>query len=389
MKFAVIGGCGHVGLPLSLLLSKNGHYVSAIDTSEEKVNTVNSGQMPFLEPGFDEILINVLENKSFSATLDLSEVRKSDFIVIVIGTNLDEYMNPEPDLVFSLVKDLIPYLDENKKIILRSTIFPGLTNKIENYLKEFFPKIQIAFCPERIAEGKAMQELTTLPQIIGCRDDSTFNNFKKVFDVLGIESIKSSPEEAELAKLFTNSWRYLKFAISNQFYMMATDFGVNYKNVRDIIINDYPRAHDLPIAGFAAGPCLLKDTLQLGAFNNNNFTIGQAATLVNEGLPYYLVNRISKTNNLENLTVGILGMAFKAESDDTRASLSYKLRKILEFKCKKVLCHDPFVKDNSFFDLDYVINNSDILIIATPHRVYEDIKTKKLIINLWDNQLIN
>jgi UDP-N-acetyl-D-mannosaminuronic acid dehydrogenase len=388
MKFAVIGGCGHVGLPLSLVLAKNGHEVFAIDSLQEKVDLVNSGQMPFFEDGFDTILVNTLKDNTFAATSSLSEVKNSEFIIVVIGTNLDEYMNPEPDLIFDLVNDLIPFLDETKKVILRSTIFPGLTKKIENLLKEKIPNIKVAFCPERIAEGKALQELTTLPQIIGCRDEETFYIFKKVFDILGVKSIKSTPEEAELAKLFTNSWRYLKFAITNQFFMMANDFEVDYSNVRRLIVEDYPRAQDLPMAGFAAGPCLLKDTMQLGAFSDNNFTMGQAAMLINEGLPNYLVNKLSVNRNLENLSIGILGMAFKAESDDPRASLSYKLKKILEFNCRKVLCHDPYIKDERFSNLEYVIENSDLLIMATPHSVYKNIKTPKPLINIWENKFI-
>ena len=149
------------------------------------------------------------------------------------------------------------------------------------------------------------------------------------------------PEEAELAKLFTNTWRYIKFAAANQFYMIANDRGVDFEKVRKGLTQDYPRASDMPGAGFAAGPCLFKDTMQLAAFSDNMFGLGHSAMLVNEGLPLYIVSRLEKRFDLANLTVGILGMSFKAESDDIRSSLSYKLRRVLKFKAKAVLCDRP------------------------------------------------
>ena len=151
------------------------------------------------------------------------------------------------------------------------------------------------------------------------------------------------PEEAELAKLFTNSYRYIKFAAANQLYMMANDFGLDYERIRRAVIEDYPRAADLPGPGFAAGPCLLKDTMQLAAFNNNNFALGQASMQINEGLPLYLVSRMAARYDLDSMTVGILGMAFKGESDDNRSSLSYKLKRVLKVRAAEVLTTDPYV----------------------------------------------
>ena len=166
---------------------------------------------------------------------------------------------------------------------------------------------------------------------------------RKLFEVLVNETVELLPEEAELAKLFTNAYRYLKFALANQLYMMANDFGLDYERIRQGVIHNYPRAADLPAAGFAAGPCLLKDTMQLAAFNNNNFVLGHAAMMVNEGLPLYMVDRLSRRYDLSTMTIGILGMAFKGDSDDIRSSLAYKLKRILRFKAAGVLCADPYV----------------------------------------------
>ena len=201
--------------------------------------------------------------------------------------------------------------------------------------------VDVAFCPERIAEGKAMTELYTLPQIVAARTDKARDRSETLFRNLTSEVVHLEPEEAELAKLFTNVWRYIKFATANQLYMMANDFGLDYERIRSALAYEYPRASDLPGAGFAAGPCLFKDTMQLAAFNNNNFHLGQASMMINEGLPLYVVSRLEQQYDLSSLTVGILGMSFKAESDDIRSSLSYKLKRILRFKAKSVLTHDP------------------------------------------------
>jgi UDP-N-acetyl-D-mannosaminuronic acid dehydrogenase len=245
--------------------------------------------------------------------------------------------------------------------------------------------VSVAFCPERIVEGAAMKELLELPQIIGSRDDATYNKAKLVFDRLGVKSFKTSPEEAELAKLFTNTWRYIKFAAANQFWMMANSSGVEYENVRQAIRFDYPRASDLPGAGFAAGPCLFKDTMQLAAFSGNHFPLGNAAMLVNEGQPDYVVEKIKEKYDLSSMTVGILGMAFKGESDDPRSSLAYKLKRILSFNCVEVLTSDPYVKDDkSLINEDIVLAKSDLLIIAAPHNRYRDLITEKPIVDIWN-----
>jgi UDP-N-acetyl-D-mannosaminuronic acid dehydrogenase len=195
------------------------------------------------------------------------------------------------------------------------------------------------------------------------------------------------PEEAELAKLFTNTWRYIKFAAANQFYMMANDRGLDFERIRQGIALDYPRAADLPGAGFAAGPCLLKDTMQLAAFSDNTFALGHSAMLVNEGLPLYLVSRLEESMPLSELTVGILGMAFKAGSDDIRSSLAYKLRRVLRFKAAEVLVTDPLVRietEPSLLPLDEVLERSDVLIIAAPHREYADLDPSIPVIDVWN-----
>jgi UDP-N-acetyl-D-mannosaminuronic acid dehydrogenase len=387
MSFArdvvVVGGCGHVGLPLGLAFAERGLSVVLYDTNREVVDEVAAGRMPFMEAGAQAALERAL-GTHLTVSNDPSVVSSAEHAVIVIGTPVDEHLNPNPNAVSSAIAELLPYLADGQLLVLRSTLYPGTTALVEATVAQSGKRLDVSFCPERIAEGKAMAELFELPQIVSGRTKTVLDRAAKLFSTLSPQMVEMEPEEAELAKLFTNTWRYIKFATANQLFMMATDFGLDYERIRQGLRLDYPRAADLPGAGFAAGPCLLKDTMQLAAFNNNNFVLGHAAMLINEGLPLYVVSRLETRYQLMDMTIGILGMAFKAESDDIRSSLSYKLRRILRFKAAEVICHDPFVRvDPSLVPLDEVLERSDLLILAVPHRCYDELQTDLPVVNIW------
>jgi UDP-N-acetyl-D-mannosaminuronic acid dehydrogenase len=305
-------------------------------------------------------------------------------VIMVIGTPIDEFMNPSMRLFERVVDQLAPHLRPGVLIILRSTVYPGTTDYVETRLKTFDLAPDLAFCPERIAEGYALEENRTLPQIIGANTDRAFDRASLLFEKLDVEVIRTATKEAELAKLLTNTWRYMKFAIANQFFQIAHRSGLDYNRVLDAIRHDYPRAQDLPGPGFAAGPCLLKDTMQLSAFTPDHFPMGQAAMQINEGLPNYIVDTLNSRLPLQGRTVGILGMAFKGESDDPRASLSYKVRKLAAFKGARVMCTDPFIEDPSFEPLEKVLSESDVLVIAAPHRAYRTLELDgRDVVDIW------
>ena len=283
------------------------------------------------------------------------------------------------------VESVEQHLHDGQLLVLRSTIFPGVTRMVERLVERLGKSIDVAFCPERIAEGRAMDELHSLPQIVSARTVRGSERAAELFAKIAKTIVQVQPEEAELAKLFTNSYRYIKFAAANQLYMMANDFGVDYERVREAVIQDYPRAADLPGSGFAAGPCLLKDTMQLAAFNNNNFALGMASMQINEGLPLYLVSRMAARYPLDTMTVGILGMAFKGESDDTRSSLSYKLRRVLKVRAADVLATDPFVTDDpSLCTLEDVLARADLVVIGAPHDLYAKTEIDQPVVDVWN-----
>jgi len=381
----VIGGCGHVGLPLALAFADRGAKVGIYDVSEAAVGMVNSGRMPFAEPGADEVLRRVLSAGRMEASYDSAIVGTAEHVVVVIGTPVDEHLNPNQMAINTALGACARYLRDGQLLILRSTVFPGVTALVEKMVAGLGLQIEVAFCPERIAEGKAMTELFELPQIVSSRTVAGTKRASALFERLTGKIVVMSPEEAELAKLFTNVWRYIKFATANQLYMMANDQGLDFDRIRRGLAEDYPRAADMPAAGFAAGPCLFKDTMQLAAFNHNNFPLGHAAMAVNEGLPLYVVHRLEQRFDLSSMTVGILGMAFKAGSDDTRSSLSYKLKRILAFKAHKVVCTDPYVTvDSGLLPLEEVLTRSDLLVVGAPHPEYRGLVTDKPAADIWD-----
>ena len=380
----VVGGCGRVGLPLGLAFADRGLRVTLFDINPKAVARVNAGDLPFDEPGAADVLARVAGG-SLTATTDPSCVTESEHVVIVVGTPVDEHLNPEPQAVPDAIAAMAEHLRDGQLLVLRSTLYPGVTAMVERLVGRLGKDVDVAFCPERIAEGKAMVELFALPQIVAARTDRARERSAKLFGNLTSEVVHLDPEEAELAKLFTNTWRYIRFAIANQLYMIANDYGLDFERIRTAMAHDYPRAADLPGAGFAAGPCLLKDTMQLAAFNNNNFLLGHAAMMVNEGLPLYVVHRLEQRFDLATLKVGILGMGFKGDSDDPRSSLSYKLKRILRFKAAEVLTTDPHVtSDANLVPLENVLEQADLLIIGAPHKAYKGLKPRQPIVDIWD-----
>ena len=372
LDVVVVGGCGHIGLPLALALVDAGSHVGVLDKNVAKIAYVKGGRMPFQERGADELLAAALLSGRLEFDDRAEMVGRTGIVINVIGTLIDEFMNPSMRNFDRNIQQLIPHLKTRSLVILTSTVYPGTSERLMDLFDDLGNEVQVAFCPARISEGDALNELHTLPQIIGARTDEAFDRTKAVFSRLGVEVIRTTPREAEVAKLITNAWRYMKFAIANQFFEIAHRAGLDYGRILHAVRADYPRAADLPSPGLAAGPRLLQDTMHLSAFSSDYFPMGQTAMLVNEGLPAYIVDSLNRRRSLSGLTVGVLGMAYKGESDDPRNSLSYKLKKLLGFKGARVLCTDPYVSDPALLPLQRVVDESDVVVVAAPHEVYRD-----------------
>lgn len=382
----VIGGLGHVGLPLGISFAQAGKRVALYDTDARKFGTVAAGQMPFCDDGADVALPQVLGRTLFPST-DRAVIAASRFLIVTIGTPVDEHLNPKFTFFRGLFDGLLDCISDEQHIVLRSTVFPGSTERIRDYLASRGKTPGLTFCPERIAQGRAMQEIRSLPQIIAGFDDAAVQEAAELFSCLTADVLTGlTPLEAELAKLFTNAWRYIHFAISNQFLQIADDSGADFNRIYAAITHNYPRAAHFAPPGFAAGPCLFKDTMQLAAYSNNIFFLGHAAMLINEGMPNHIVRHLKKSYPLSKMTVGILGMAFKANTDDNRESLSYKLKKLLDMEAGRVLCSDTYIREADFVSTDELLLSSDIVVLGTPHSDYADIRARpgQVFVDIWN-----
>ena len=380
----IVGGAGHVGVPLALVLADSGFHTLILDTNKAALEVLASGRLPFLEDGGEELLKKVLASGRLHFSSDPKDIAHATFVVVTIGTPIDEFHNPVRNAVTDCVRELFPYLEATRLVILRSTVSPGTTEELDRFLKQNGKDIRVAFCPERVVQGKALKEIQTMVQIVSGTSPEAEELAAELFRRIASKIVRMKPMEAEFAKLICNTYRYIQFAATNQFYMMVESAGCDYSAVVKGMKEEYPRMRDFPGPGFAAGPCLHKDTLQMAAFANSQFELGHAAIHVNEGLPAFLVSSLKQQYPLDQMRVGLLGMAFKAESDDTRSSLSYKLKKLLQHAAQEVLCTDPFVRtDKSLHSLDEVLERSDLLVISAPHRLYASIKTDKPVIDIW------
>jgi len=375
-----------VGLPLSIVFARKNQRVLIYDLNQVVMNTIRNGQMPFMEIGAEPLLRDALAKGLLGFTNRAEDIANAKAVIITIGTPVDEFLTPSLRVMTRCLDDLLPFLSEDQLVVIRSTVYPGVTESMAKYALSKGKRLRFAFCPERIVEGHAIEELQTLPQIVSGTTAAAEDEAAALFCHIAPEVVRLAPTEAELAKVFTNAYRYIHFAVTNQFYMIASAANLDYYRILDGMKRNYPRSKDFPLAGFAAGPCLFKDTMQLASFYRNQFGLGFQAMLVNEGMPQFIVDRLDAAYPLDQMTVGLLGMAYKAESDDPRFSLSYKLKKILTFRAKAVLTTDPYVKtDSDLLGLDEVTRRSDILILGVPHDAYRRLSLEpKVVVDIWN-----
>lgn len=394
---AVIGGCGHVGLPLAIGLAEAGFDTTIVDSNEEACRVVSSGRLPFREEGAEEVLGRALASGGLRATPDPAALSGADCVFCAIGTPVDEYLNPTTHRFIASLDALRPNLRDGQVLALRSTMFPGTSQLVQQLFREKGPRVDVACCPERVAQGKGYVELRRLPQVVSAFTPEAARRVRSIFERLGAKIVELAPLEAELVKLFNNAWRYFTFAVANQFFEIANEYGLDYYRLHHALTWEYPRGGGLPTAGFAAGPCLFKDTMQLVAFSNNRLALGHAAMFVNEGLPLYLVERLARRFDLGRMTVGILGLTFKGDCDDLRDSLAFKLRKILLPRAKSILCSDSQasreavlaattqIRPEEFVSAEELVSRSDVILIGAPHSDYRSLNFgDKPVVDVWN-----
>jgi UDP-N-acetyl-D-mannosaminuronic acid dehydrogenase len=386
VDLTVVGGAGHVGIPLVLCFADSGLRVLINDLNEVALRSLREGVLPFIEHDAQPVLDRVLKNGALRYGTRPSDIGRNGPVIVTIGTPVDEFLNPVLGQVKRCLDGIVPHMADGQLMILRSTVYPGTTEWIARYLERLGRSLLVAYCPERVVQGYGIPELKSLPQIVSGTTPEAEEQAASLFQRIAPDIVRCKPLEAEFAKLFTNVHRYIEFATTNQFYMIAESAGVDYGAILNAMKRNYPRASRIPGPGFSAGPCLFKDTMQLAAFSRNHFALGHAAMLVNEGLVLHVIDQLRKTYDLANTTVGLLGMAFKPEIDDIRSSLSYKLKHGLLHHAKRVITTDPLVKNDADLQpLDELVAQSDVMVLCTPHRIYKNLDTRgKPVFDVWN-----
>jgi UDP-N-acetyl-D-mannosaminuronic acid dehydrogenase len=366
-------GLGRVGLPLSVVLANSGLNVIGVDIDREKVIKISRGEAPFRENKLEESLRRALESKKFEATTEsIRGLARADIILVTVGTPITTQYYMDYSQLHGALEEILGGSLAMKAIGFRCTLIPGtLSNLVIPFLEEKSGlkagvDFALAMCPERILEGHAIEELYRLPEIVGGVNDVSNAIFTELFKKINPKKaiLHTTPTGAELAKLFTNIYRYVNFALANEFAIWAEMYGEDAHEIIKVANYDYPRCN-IPKPGFAGGPCLGKDGFLLD--NNTTFSsIISTAWKLNEAVPQHVVESLRrKIGQLYGKRISVLGLAYKAESDDTRLSSCVKLVEILKGYGATVLVHDPYVPNT--LSIDKVLENPDLVIIAVDH----------------------
>ena len=371
-----IVGLGRIGLPLALSFADRGLHVVGIDREPRVLEVVRAGKMPFHETGTQQLLERVLAGGRLELSQRIQDAAGAEHVVLTLGTPTHVHIEIDVSQIRDAVDDLLPLLHEGQTIILRSTVAPGTTEWVAGYIEQrrgftVGEDIFVAHVPERIAVNHFMEEISSLPTIVGGVGEGSGQAAAGLFGVFGTEIVQTTAVQAELAKIWTNILRYTQFALPNLLMMESEQYGANVFEVIDLINHDYPRG-GMAHPGLTAGTCLRKDF----AFSEERSSAPGmllSVSRVHESVPLFLVEGLKRRlGSLRDCKVAVLGLTFKRDSDDVRDSLATKLIRLLERELAHVSRHDPFVSEGTE-SLESALADANAVVVATNHSEYEDI----------------
>jgi UDP-N-acetyl-D-mannosaminuronic acid dehydrogenase len=405
MNVAVVG-LGRVGLPLALSFADRGLEVIGVEREQAVLEQVAAGRMPYRETGTQELLERVLEaNRSgagqpapsrttgrLQTTRTVQEAAGADYVVLTLGTPAHVHIEIDMSQIKQVVDDLLPVLREGQSLILRSTVAPGTTDWVAGYIEQrrgfrVGEDLFVAHVPERIAANHFLEEIATLPCIVGGVGDRSGAKAAELFEVFGAEIVQTTPVQAELAKIWTNILRYTEFALPNLLMMEAEQYDANVFEVIDLINRDYPRG-GIANPGLTAGACLRKD-FTFSEERSSAPGMLLAVSRVHETVPLFLVKGLKARlgDSLRDRKIAVLGLTFKRDSDDLRDSLSFKLVRLLERELAHVARHDPYVSAGSE-PLDAALEGAEAVVVATNHSAFDDLLARLpdgvLLVDPWN-----
>jgi UDP-N-acetyl-D-mannosaminuronic acid dehydrogenase len=405
MNVAVVG-LGRVGLPLALSFADRGLDVIGVEREQSVLEQVAAGRMPYRETGTQELLERVLQGNRSGAgqpapsrttgrldtTRAVQDAAAADHIVLTLGTPAHVHIEIDMSQIKQVVDDLLPVLREGQSLILRSTVAPGTTDWVAGYIEQrrgfrVGEDLFVAHVPERIAANHFLEEIATLPCIVGGVGERSGVKAAELFEVFGAEVVQTTPVQAELAKIWTNILRYTEFALPNLLMMEAEQYDANVFEVIDLINRDYPRG-GIANPGLTAGACLRKD-FTFSEERSSAPGMLLAVSRVHETVPLFLVKGLKARlgGSLRDRKIAVLGLTFKRDSDDLRDSLSFKLVRLLERELAHVARHDPHVSAGSD-PLEAALDGAEAVVVATNHSGFEELLARLpdglLLVDPWN-----
>ena len=405
-----IVGFGYIGAVIGAVLADEGHYINAVDNNEAAISELNTGECSVPEPKLREMIKSSVNAGHLTGSTNYDDVPNSDVILVTVGTPLSEEFDADLSAIRSVFDELSKNIKSGQIIMLKSTVPPGVTRTIAN---EYFGNredIYIGFSPERLAEGNAIEELKSLPIVVGgINKESTEKCSAFWKDILGVEVIEvSSCEAAELVKLADNQWIDLNIALGNELAILCDALPYDL-DILEIIkgANSLRKGQSFvniltPSIG-VGGYCLTKDPWFLSALaekNNIDIDLPRTGRLVNDGMPEYCIEKIKEYFNnkkdLSKIRIGILGYSFKTNSGDVRFSPMETFAEGIVDRVASISVFDSTISSNSIRNSKISLSSSwrdcvegvDCVVFGTAHDDLLEISLKDLANLIADDGLL-
>jgi len=379
----IVMGLGYIGLPTASMLATKGHQVLGVDVSEHAVNTINSGRIHIIEPDLDILVRSAVNSGNLKASLTPEE---GDTFIIAVPTPFMEVDgNPKaPDLTYveAATRAIVPYLREGNLVILESTSPVGTTEFIYNTIIEVRPeltgKIHCAHCPERVLPGHILRELVDNDRIVGGLTKSANEQARDLYKSFCNGAILlTDSKTAELSKLVENSFRDVNIAFANELSLICDHLGINVWETISLA-NRHPRVNILQPGPGVGGHCIAVDPWFIVSSAPEQAKLIKTARQVNDAKPHWVIDKVkAKAARFKDPVIACLGLAFKANIDDTRESPALEIVKdLIAQNVGRVMACDPNVHAEKLnfplYDLKQVIREADILLLLVDHTEFKE-----------------
>lgn len=380
MKKICVLGLGYMGLPTASLLATHGHTVVGVDINQRKIEAIKNRELPFDEPGLQELVFEALDSDNLTVQTDLI---KADVFLIAVPTPVNDDKTANVDYVISAAEMIAPFLQKNNLVILESTVPASTAERVLQPIlestglkagKDFY----LSHCPERAIPGNTLYELINNDRIIGGIDQKSAELTQQIYQSFVKGNIYlTSITTAEMVKLMENTTRDINIALANEFAKIAENIGVNIWEAIELA-NHHPRINVLQPGPGVGGHCIAVDPWFLTQHYDKGLIIKTART-INDGMGEHVIGMVKKAvDGIQKPAVSVLGVAYKANVDDARETPAEKIIHLGRELGWNVRAHDHLVQAKGIdftelLELEEALAGSDCIILVTNHKEYLDL----------------